>query len=180
METVFCSQVLEHVPEPWAALAEFQRVLKPGGYVILSVPHISWLHNEPHDYYRFTRHGLRILLERQGFTVVEILPAGGLFSLLGHIGSTVCMNLLSTVPGLRLPVRFLNEFWGRTMAGLDGLVDRRKLFALNYVCVGRKANLSGKGGAKPPGKNTTGGYRQAHCSRESLNVEPDCTRISSC
>jgi ubiquinone/menaquinone biosynthesis C-methylase UbiE len=30
-DTVFCSQVLEHVPEPWLALAEFRRVLKPGG-----------------------------------------------------------------------------------------------------------------------------------------------------
>ncbi|RMG29914.1 MAG: class I SAM-dependent methyltransferase, partial [Methanobacteriota archaeon] len=44
-DTVFCSQVLEHVPEPWLALAEFRRVLKEDGTLILTVPHISWLHN---------------------------------------------------------------------------------------------------------------------------------------
>lgn len=138
LDTVFCSQVLEHVPEPVTALAEFRRVLSPGGHVILSVPHISWLHNEPNDYFRFTLHGLRFLLETQGFAVVAIRPAGGLLSLLGHIGSTLFLNLLSPVPGLRRVVRFLNELWGRAIAGLDRILDRRKIFALNYACVARK------------------------------------------
>lgn len=59
-DTVFFSQVLEHVPEPGLTLAEFWRVLKPGQYLILSVPHISWLHNEPHDYYRYTLPSLSV------------------------------------------------------------------------------------------------------------------------
>src|SRR5438309_1650033 len=36
--TVICTEVLEHVPDPLMALAEIQRVLRPGGTLIGSVP----------------------------------------------------------------------------------------------------------------------------------------------
>lgn len=136
-DTIFCSQVLEHVPDPERALAEFMRALAPGGTLILSVPHISWLHNEPHDYYRFTCHGLTHLLRKQGFDVVTLAPAGGLFSLLGHIASTVWVNLLFGLPVPQRPFRFLNRCWARSVAFADRFCDRKKLFALNYVCVAR-------------------------------------------
>jgi SAM-dependent methyltransferase len=137
-DTVFCSQVLEHVPRPWNALAEMKRVLKPGGHLILSVPHISWLHNEPHDYYRYTLHGLRFLLNQAGFEELEMRPAGGLMSLLGHIPSTVLMNLTYGVSFLHPLVSVLNRFWVYAVSALDERVEKKKIFALNYVCVFRK------------------------------------------
>ncbi len=136
-DTVFCSQVLEHVPDPERALAEFKRVLAPGGVLILSVPHISWLHNEPHDYYRFTCHGLKYLFRKQGFDMVTLAPAGGLFCLLGHIASTVWVNLLFGLPIPQTPFRFLNRCWAKLVAFVDRVCDRKKIFALNYVCVAR-------------------------------------------
>lgn len=140
-DTVFCSQVLEHVPEPWLALAEFRRVLRPGGALILSVPHISWLHNEPHDYFRYTRHALVFLLKEAGLGGVQVSPAGGLLSLLGHICSTLWVNLLFGVPVVRFVVRLMNSLWVRSVAWLDGIVERRKLFALNYICLACKESL---------------------------------------
>ena len=67
IDTVFCSQVLEHVPEPETALREFYLCLKPGGILLLTAPHLAYLHNEPHDYFRYTKHGLRFLLEKNRF-----------------------------------------------------------------------------------------------------------------
>lgn len=137
-DIVFCSQVLEHVPEPWQALAEFRRVLKEGGHLILTVPHISWLHNEPHDYYRYTPHGLAHLLIREGFRSHEIAPAGGIFSLAGHIGSTLWMNISFGIPIIHKVAKCVNLCWVESVAWLDRLVEKKKIFALNYVCLARK------------------------------------------
>jgi len=137
-DTVFCSQVLEHVPEPWSAIAEMYRVLNPGGDLILTVPHISWLHNEPHDYYRYTAHGLRFLLRKAGFEEIEIRPAGGLLSLFGHIFSTLWVNLSFGIPVVHSLVKLWNLLWVKVLTWLDRHIEKKKVFALNYVCVARK------------------------------------------
>lgn len=139
-DTVFCSQVLEHVPEPWLVLAEFRRVLKPGGVLILSVPHISWLHNEPHDYLRFTAHGLRFFLERNGLTINKIEPAGGLFSLLGHIASTLLINTTFGLALLHGVAMSINRLLVRCNACIDTRLEKRKIFALNYVVLCRRSD----------------------------------------
>lgn len=58
----FAIEVLEHVLEPRRAIAELLRVLEPGGRLFLSVPYLFETHDAPHDYWRFTDHGLRALL----------------------------------------------------------------------------------------------------------------------
>ena len=76
-DTVFSSQVLEHVPEPWVMIEEMARVLKPGGFLLVSAPHIWGLHEVPQDYFRFTCYGLQHLAERAGLQVVEVRPMAG-------------------------------------------------------------------------------------------------------
>jgi ubiquinone/menaquinone biosynthesis C-methylase UbiE len=77
MDTVLCTFVLEHLEEPGRALEEMARVLKPGGHLILSAPQYWHLHEEPRDFYRYTRHGLTHLLEAAGLDVVEVTPLAG-------------------------------------------------------------------------------------------------------
>jgi SAM-dependent methyltransferase len=71
-DLVFSSQVLEHVPEPRPVLAECARVLRPGGELVLSVPFYWPLHEEPHDYRRFTPRGLERALDEVGLDLVGI------------------------------------------------------------------------------------------------------------
>lgn len=83
-DSLLCNQVLEHTPEPGSLMAEMARVLKPGGVLLLSAPFSFRLHEEPHDYFRYTPHGLRYLAETAGLTVESIQRQGGLFGLVAH------------------------------------------------------------------------------------------------
>src|SRR5207302_8350604 len=78
-DTILCTQVLEHVPNPQLVLAEFVRVLKPGGRLFLTVPQSWEIHEAPRDYFRFTRYGLDVLFQSAGLDVVTINPRGGYF-----------------------------------------------------------------------------------------------------
>ena len=49
-DAILCSEVIEHIPDPIAALNELHRLLKPGGELILTAPFISWTHFAPYHY----------------------------------------------------------------------------------------------------------------------------------
>ncbi|KXK29102.1 MAG: Ubiquinone/menaquinone biosynthesis C-methyltransferase UbiE [Candidatus Hinthialibacteria bacterium OLB16] len=136
--TVFCSQVLEHVPEPEKVLVEFHRILKPGGKVLLTVPHLAYLHNEPHDYYRYTHYGLQHLFTKAGFVTEEVRWSGGVLSFLGHFPSTLLLNLAWGIPGLFHFLLALNILWSRLIGWLESEDRRPKRFALNLVVIAEK------------------------------------------
>lgn len=76
-DTVLCTQVLEHVFEHDRMMKEAFRVLKPGGHIILTVPFAWELHEEPYDFFRYTKHALKELFEQTGFKIDYIKPNGG-------------------------------------------------------------------------------------------------------
>jgi SAM-dependent methyltransferase len=84
-DTLICTQVLEHVPNPGALIGEMARVLRPGGTLILTAP-MTWpLHEEPYDFYRYTLHGLRALLGAAGLRVLAETPSSGAAAALGQV-----------------------------------------------------------------------------------------------
>ena len=50
-DNVMCTEVLEHVPDPQAALKELTRVLKKNGLLLLTIPFRSLYHQEPYFFY---------------------------------------------------------------------------------------------------------------------------------
>jgi SAM-dependent methyltransferase len=75
-ETVFASQVFEHVFEPDAFLAEAHRVLVPGGQLLLTMPFVWDEHEQPHDFARYSSFGIRHLLEKHGFRLLALHKSG--------------------------------------------------------------------------------------------------------
>lgn len=84
-DSVLCTQVLEHVSEPWQTIEEIARVLRPGGKLLLSTPQAEQLHEPPYDFYRYTRYGLEHLFRRAGLRLLSLQPQGGTWLLVGQI-----------------------------------------------------------------------------------------------
>jgi SAM-dependent methyltransferase len=84
-DVVLCTEVLEHVPEPIAAVRELARILRPGGRLLLSAPLGSILHQEPfHFYGGYTPHWYRRFLPQAGLEVEGVEANEGFFSLFGQ------------------------------------------------------------------------------------------------
>ena len=83
-DTVLSVQVLEHTPRPHQLMQEMSRVLADDGILILLAPFQFRLHEQPHDYFRYSSHGLRQLCSEVGLEVVQVEPQGSLWSVLGH------------------------------------------------------------------------------------------------
>lgn len=84
-DTVLSTQVLEHVSQPADLIREAYRVLKQGGHLILTAPQTNPLHEEPHDYFRYTSYGLLSLAEQAGFRVLQVRPLGGAIATVGQM-----------------------------------------------------------------------------------------------
>jgi SAM-dependent methyltransferase len=125
---------LEHVRDPARVLCELQRTLGSGGRLLLIVPHEWEVHQEPHDYYRYTRYGVSHLLERAGFTELRVEPVGGYFRLLARR----LLNGLQFFPGLLVvPAAVLLVPPALVLPLLEPL-DRTRSFTLGYVCTARR------------------------------------------
>jgi SAM-dependent methyltransferase len=83
-DTVISIQVLEHTPDPQTLMNEMGRVVRADGMVLVCVPFSFRLHEEPHDYFRYTPHGMRSMFDAAGLVVDEIWSQGDLWSVLGH------------------------------------------------------------------------------------------------
>ena len=75
-DSLFHTEVLEHVYEASAFLGECRRVLKPGGAMFFTVPFQARYHFKPHDYFRYTPTALQRMLIEQGFANVIVAPRG--------------------------------------------------------------------------------------------------------
>jgi len=71
-DTILILDTLEHLKYPRRALKEIRRILKSGGLLICCAPLHCEIHNYPGDYWRFTPHGIKLLLEETGFKILDI------------------------------------------------------------------------------------------------------------
>lgn len=137
-DCALCTAVLEHLEEPEQALRECFRVLKPGGMAIYSVPFIWHLHEEPRDFYRFSKYGLKYLFQKVGFEVLEIRALSGFWMTFGQL---FVYNLYRINTG---PLRWLRiiEIAGLFVQAVSYLldkIDKTEQWTWMYIIAARKA-----------------------------------------
>lgn len=104
IEGIICTQVLEHVPNPQILLAEMHRVLKPEGRLIVSLPFVWQEHEEPYDFFRFTRFGITELLTQVGYKVDSVIKDTGTIEALAiTLNAYVISNLVPPIRGCWVP-----------------------------------------------------------------------------
>ena len=136
-DSALCTAVLEHLEEPEAALRECHRVLRPGGVAIYTVPFIWHLHEEPRDFFRYSKYGLKYLFEKVGFEIVELKALSGFWVTFGQL---LVYNMYRFNRG---PLRWLVIIpaCGLVVQGLAYLLDRidkTEQWTWMYLVVARK------------------------------------------
>jgi SAM-dependent methyltransferase len=142
---ILCTQVLEHVPDPVAAVKELRRVLKSSGQLFLTVPQGYGVHGEPYNFFYFTKYGLELVLKQAGFEVMKIRERGGYFYYLYDrlanaiprivVGYKKRMSLMMLVLS---PVHIILAYiLGPALLLLEPL-DREKRFTMGYVSIAQK------------------------------------------
>lgn len=113
MDTVICSELLEHVPDPKAILREVWRVLKKEGILLLSTPFLFRIHSDPFDYARYTDHFLGKTLSEIGFQDIKIEKMGCFFSVsadmfTGFVNQLIDDDKLYNLLFIKIAIRFVS------------------------------------------------------------------------
>jgi len=131
VDLVICTQVLEHSLDPRSGLQEIFRILRSGGYLVASAPHVSFYHPHPTDNWRFTQEGLARMVVDAGLEPRRLLSQGGsvmaFFQILNFL-------VFGSAGKLGSPLFALNNIIGKIA---DKLLAN-SLFCLNFAILARK------------------------------------------
>ena len=136
-DCALCTAVLEHLEEPELALKECHRILKRGEMAIYSIPFIWHLHEEPWDFYRFSKYGLKYLFEKAGFEIVEIKALSGFWVTFGQLFvyniyrfNRGPLKYIPIIPALGLIIQGASYFLDK--------IDKTEQWTWMYMIVARK------------------------------------------
>jgi SAM-dependent methyltransferase len=140
-DAVVCLEVLEYVWQPALALAEINRVLKPGGTLVLSTPLLHRV-DAVDDYWRFTEPALRRMLREAGFDVIRLLAQGSALA----VAASALRSVVSVQgTGVRRVLSIALRPFFAALLGADASSARRRpvlaTFTTGYLVVARSAAL---------------------------------------
>lgn len=136
-DAILCIQVFEHLDAPEDALREFSRILRPGGRIYLSAPLLAGEHQQPYDFFRYTRYGYAKLAERHEFKIISIEPHGGAVIVLETMAWAMLWEMLpfrrqSVMRYLIYVLLYPVKLTTGVLALLIDQLDRKKAMTINY------------------------------------------------
>jgi SAM-dependent methyltransferase len=139
-DTIVLSDVLEHIPTPEALWKEMARILSANGKIILNVPFLYWVHEAPHDYYRYTQFALRRFVERAGLRLLLIQPVGGALEVLTDIFAKCVLRLPVAGRPLAITSQALMSWFSATKLGGRVMRSTGDHFPLGYFLIAENSS----------------------------------------
>lgn len=135
-DTAICTEVLEHVEDPFKLMEELARILKHGGYAIIASCWVAPYHSEPKDYWRFSEDGYRVLCKRSNFKIIEIYQAGSFFTtLLYFVNRNIDLNT-KRLRKVRIFLGRINILTEKTAEWLDRFFKTKD--AIGHLIIAQK------------------------------------------
>jgi SAM-dependent methyltransferase len=139
-DTVILSDVLEHIRMPEKLIGQIHGLLRAGGVAILGVPFFYWIHEEPYDFFRYTKFALAAMAEEAGFEVCYLEETGGAPEILADLAG----KLMSPVPIIQKSFVRCARMMRRTSIAKRLTARTRVRFPLGYLMVARKISANGE------------------------------------
>jgi SAM-dependent methyltransferase len=144
VDTILCTEVMEHVPDPERTIAEFARVLRPGGTLITTAPFVYPIH-DAYDFFRYSPDGLAVMMKRHGLTIEKVEPLSGtaitiasMFNLYWFDIGFMWTKWLYPIGLLFRPLLWLLCFAVNILGGLFDKIVPSKHLAFNHLTIARK------------------------------------------
>lgn len=146
IDTILCTEVLEHISNPEKAFTEFARVLKPGGVIITTAPFFYPTH-DAWDFFRYSPDGLSAMMTRNGLEVVRVEALSGSAVTLALLLNLYWFDLgfmwtkwLYPFGVILRPVLLLLCFIINTLGGIFEIILPSKEMSFNHLTIARKPN----------------------------------------
>lgn len=144
VDTILCTEVLEHLPNPEKAIAEFARILKPNGIVITTAPFFFPIHDR-WDFFRYSPDGIATLMKQNGLEIELVKPLSGtavtlalLFNMYWFDIGFMWTKWLYPFGVILRPILLLLCFIVNVIGGIFEIVLPSKQMSFNYLTIARK------------------------------------------
>ena len=110
-DSVFSSEVFEHVFNLDEILKEINRVMKPDGLMLITCPFSICEHEVPRDFARYSSYGIKYLLEKNGFEILRLEKTGNSIETIHQLRVMYIHQHITPyvrkIPGVRSVFRFI-------------------------------------------------------------------------
>lgn len=144
VDTILCTEVLEHLPDPNAAISEFARILRPNGIVITTAPFFYPIH-DAWDFYRYSPDGIAAIMKRHDLDVELVEPLSGtavtlalMFNIYWFDIGFMWTKWLYPIGVVLRPILLLFCFIVNVIGGIFEVILPSKHMSFNHLTIARK------------------------------------------
>lgn len=145
IDTILCTEVLEHIHDPEGTIAEFARILRPGGTIITTAPFVFPVH-DAYDFFRYSPDGIAVMMKRNGLTVEKVEPLSGgavtlalMFNMYWFGSGFMWTKWLYPIGVILRPILWLLCFFVNILGGVFEKIIPAKGFSFNHLTIARKS-----------------------------------------